>query len=150
MKGMIKFLMMSRAYRRSSSAPEDLYRRDPDNRLLARGPCLPDRRTQRIRPWRRVACRHFKIGGPSTRPYMPAGVWSETNRYGNLRNYKADTGEGLYRRSMYTIRSQDGCSSIDAPVRRSEPRNLHAQAFPHEHFSKLLALMNEVTHAEAA
>ena len=44
-----------------------------------------------------------KLGGPSVRPYMPKGVWSETNRYGNLKNYTPDTGEGLYRRSMYTI-----------------------------------------------
>ncbi len=38
------------------------------------------------------------VGGPSVRPYMPEGVWDETSVYGDLRNYKAEGGEGLYRR----------------------------------------------------
>jgi hypothetical protein len=33
---------------------------------------------------------------------MPDGVWDETSRYGDLRGYKRDTGDGLYRRSLYT------------------------------------------------
>ena len=44
-----------------------------------------------------------KVGGPSVKPYMPEGVWDETSKYGDLRGYKADSGEGLYRRSFYTI-----------------------------------------------
>ncbi|NBS04293.1 MAG: DUF1549 domain-containing protein, partial [Verrucomicrobia bacterium] len=42
-------------------------------------------------------------GGPSVKPYMPEAVWDETSVYGDMRNYKADKGEGLYRRSLYTI-----------------------------------------------
>lgn len=34
---------------------------------------------------------------------MPDGVWDETSKYGDLRGYKADTGDGRYRRTMYTI-----------------------------------------------
>ena len=151
MKGMIKFLMMSRAYRQSSSAPEDLYRRDPDNRLLARGPRF--RLTGELVRDQALAASGLlvpKIGGPSTRPYMPAGVWSETNRYGNLRNYKADTGEGLYRRSMYTIWKRTAAPPsmllFDAPNRETCTPKRSRTNTP----LQALALMNEVTYVEAA
>ena len=44
------------------------------------------------------------IGGASVRPYQPEGVWEAVAMPGsNTRDYRADTGEGLYRRSMYTF-----------------------------------------------
>jgi len=148
---MIKFIMLSQAYRQSSSAPEELYRKDPENRLLARGPRF--RLTGELVRDQALAASGLlvpKIGGPSTRPYMPAGVWSETNRYGNLKNYKADSGEGLYRRSMYTIWKRTAAPPsmllFDAPNReicmpKRSRTNTPLQA---------LALMNEVTYVEAA
>jgi hypothetical protein len=45
-----------------------------------------------------------KLGGPSVRPYQPEGVWEAVAMTGsNTRDYKQDTGENLYRRSMYTF-----------------------------------------------
>src|SRR6185369_14953951 len=45
-----------------------------------------------------------KIGGPSVKPYQPEGVWEAVAMIGsNTRDYKRDTGENLYRRSMYTF-----------------------------------------------
>ena len=45
-----------------------------------------------------------KIGGPSVKPYQPPGVWEAVAMIGsNTRDYKQDTGESLYRRSMYTF-----------------------------------------------
>jgi hypothetical protein len=45
-----------------------------------------------------------KIGGPSVKPYQPDGVWEAVAMIGsNTRDYKADKGESLYRRSMYTF-----------------------------------------------
>jgi hypothetical protein len=151
MKGMIKFIMMSRAYRQSSSAPEELYLKDPENRLLARGPRF--RLTGELVRDQALAVSGLlvnKVGGPSVRPYMPVGVWSETNRYGNLKNYKADTGAGLFRRSMYTIWKRTAAPPsmllFDAPNReicmpKRSRTNTPLQA---------LALMNEVTYVEAA
>jgi hypothetical protein len=151
MKAMIKFIMLSKAYRQSSSAPEELYRKDPENRLLARGPRFRLKgETVRDQALAISGLLVPKIGGPSTRPYMPAGVWDETNRYGNLRNYKADAGEGLYRRSMYTIWKRTAAPPsmllFDAPNReictpKRARTNTPLQA---------LALMNEVTYVEAA
>ena len=90
------------------------------------------------------------IGGPSVRPYMPMGVWDETSKYGNLRNYQHDKNEGLYRRSMYTIWKRTAAPPtmllFDAPnhetctVKRSRT-NTPLQA---------LSLLNEVTFVEAA
>ena len=45
-----------------------------------------------------------KIGGPSVKPYQPEGVWEAVAMIGsNTRDYKRDSGENLYRRSMYTF-----------------------------------------------
>ncbi len=45
-----------------------------------------------------------KIGGPSVRPYQPDGVWEAVAMIGsNTRDYKRDSGENLYRRSLYTF-----------------------------------------------
>jgi Protein of unknown function (DUF1553) len=45
-----------------------------------------------------------KIGGPSVKPYQPDGVWEAVAMIGsNTRDYKRDTGENLYRRSLYTF-----------------------------------------------
>ena len=82
---MIKFIMLSDAYKQKSSAPENLFKKDPENRLLSRGP-----RMRLIGEVIRDQALFVggllvpKLGGPSVRPYMPKGVWSETNRYGNL------------------------------------------------------------------
>lgn len=81
---------------------------------------------------------------------MPEGVWDETSRYGDLRGYVHDKGEGLHRRSMYTIikRTAPPPSMVlfDSPsrevctVKRSRT-NTPLQA---------LALLNEITYVEAA
>ncbi|MEM7010803.1 MAG: PSD1 and planctomycete cytochrome C domain-containing protein [Verrucomicrobiota bacterium] len=151
MKAMLKFLVMSDAYRQSSAASPDLYSRDPENRLLARGPRFRLRgelvRDQALAVSGLMAP---KIGGKSVYPYMPAGVWSETNRYGNLKNYKASGGEDLYRRTFYTIWKRTAAPPtmllFDAPNRevctpKRSRTNTPLQA---------LALLNEVTFVEAA
>jgi hypothetical protein len=91
-----------------------------------------------------------QLGGPSVRPYMPVGVWNETTRYGDLRNYKHATDDGLYRRTMYTIWKRTAAPPsmllFDAPnrevctIQRSRT-NTPLQA---------LSLLNEVTFVEAA
>lgn len=151
MKAMQKQLVMSAAYRQATRVTPGLVERDPDNRLLARGPRF--RMTGEMIRDQALAAGGLlveKIGGPSVRPYMPAGVWDETNRYGDLLNYKADTGEGLYRRTMYTIWKRTAAPPtllmMDAPsreicaVKRSRT-NTPLQS---------LALLNEVTFVEAA
>ncbi len=151
MKAFQKMLVMSAAYRQSSKVTPELLARDTENRLLARGPRfrLPG---ELIRDQALAASGLLveKLGGPSVRPYMPEGVWDETSRYGDLRGYKHDTGDGLYRRTLYTIwkrtASPPSMLLFDAPTRevctvKRSRTNTPLQA---------LALLNEVTYVEAA
>jgi len=98
-RGLEKLIVMSAAYRQSSAAPPELWQRDPDNRLLARGPrvrlAAPFVRDQALSASGLLVA---KVGGPSVKPYQPAGLWQELGGGG----YKEDKGEGLYRRSLYT------------------------------------------------
>ena len=151
MKAFIKLVVMSATYRQSSIASPESRSKDPGNELLSRGPRF--RLSGELIRDQALAASGLlvnKVGGPSVRPYMPKGVWDETSVYGNLRNYKADKGDGLYRRSLYTIwKRTAGPPSMllfDAPnretctVRRSKT-NTPLQA---------LSLLNEITFVEAS
>jgi hypothetical protein len=151
MKAFQKMMVMSATYRQSSRVSETLFARDPENRLLARGPRYR-LSGELIRDSALAAAGILvpTIGGPSVRPYMPAGVWDETSKYGNLRNYQPDAGSGLYRRTLYTIWKRTAAPPtmllFDAPnretctVKRSKT-NTPLQA---------LSLLNENTFVEAA
>ena len=151
MKAIQKFIVMSQTYRQASTVTPEQLKIDPENKWLSRSPRLR-LQAEFIRD---VALQVSgllveKIGGPSVKPYMPDGVWDETSRYGDLRNYQADTNEGRYRRSMYTIWKRTAAPPtmllFDAPnreictVKRSRT-NTPLQA---------LSLLNEVTFIEAA
>ena len=151
MKAFIKMLLLSGVYRQQSTVTPEKLARDPANRLLARAPRirLPG---EAVRDAALAASGLLvpTIGGPSVRPWMPDGVWDETSKYGDLRGYKADTGAGRYRRTMYTIWKRTAGPPtmllFDAPnretctVKRSRT-NTPLQA---------LALLNETTFVEAA
>jgi hypothetical protein len=99
-KHMHKLIVSSRTYRQSSRITKPLLERDPDNRLLGRGPRLR-LSAEMIRDQALSASGLLveKLGGPSVRPYQPAGLWNELSGTGD---YKQDRGENLYRRSLYT------------------------------------------------
>jgi hypothetical protein len=92
-----------------------------------------------------------KLGGPSVKPYQPDGVWEAVAMIGsNTRDYKRDTGESLYRRSLYTFWKRSAPpASLDifnAPTReyctvRRERTNTPLQA---------LVTLNDVQYVEAA
>jgi hypothetical protein len=103
LKAFQKEIVMSAAYQQSSEITPELIERDPENRLIARGPRFR-LSAEEIRDQALAASGLLveKIGGPSARPYEPGDLWAG-NKFGNLAKYVADTGEGLYRRSMYTF-----------------------------------------------
>ncbi len=151
MKAMQKQMLMSATYRQSSKVTPALFERDPQNRLLARGPRF--RLGAEVLRDQALAASGLlieKIGGPSVNPYMPEGVWDETIVYGDMRGYKHDNGEGLYRRTLYTIWKRTAAPPtmlmFDSPSRElctvKRPRtNTPLQD---------LALLNELTYVEAA
>jgi len=151
MKAFQKKLVMSATYRQSSAITPELLERDPENRLLARGPRFRLAGEQvRDQALAISGLLIPKIGGPSVRPYMPEGIWDETSKYGDLRGYKADSGDGLYRRSLYTIWKRTAAPPtmllFDAPSREICTVKRSRTDTP----LQALALLNEVTFVEAS
>jgi len=146
-KAMMKRLVMSSTYRQSSVASEGLVERDGANRLLARGPRfrLP---AELIRDSALFASGLLveKTGGPSVKPYQPSGLWVEISN----RGYTQDTGESLYRRSMYTYWKRavppPNLAALDAPNRETCTVRRQRTNTP----LGALVLMNDPTFVEAS
>ena len=153
MKGLQKLIVLSQAYQQSTSlvGKDKLIDLDPENRWLGRGPRFRlSGEVLRDQALQAGGLLTKQIGGPSVKPYMPEGVWDETSVYGDLRNYKHDIDDRLYRRSLYTVWKRTAAPPsmllFDAPnreiciVKRSRT-NTPLQA---------LSMLNEVTYVEAA
>ncbi len=151
LKAMIKEMVMSATYRQSSAVSAAKMQADPTNKFLSRGPRF--RLTgEVIRDQALFAAGLLKekIGGPSVRPYQPNGIWDETNFYGNLRNYKADTDGNQYRRSLYTIWKRTAAPPnmllFDVPSRETCRVHRSRTDTP----LQALTLLNDETYIEAA
>ena len=104
-KGLMKLIVTSATYRQSAAATRTKIERDPANRLLSRGPRFRmDGEMVRDSALAASGLLVGKVGGPSVKPYQPEGVWEAVAMPGSTtRNYKRDSGEALYRRSLYTF-----------------------------------------------
>jgi hypothetical protein len=100
-KALHRLIVTSATYRQSSQATRELTERDPDNALLARGP-KHRLLAEQIRDSALAASGLLNrtIGGPSVKPYQPAGLWEQS---GTGKTYTQDKGDKLYRRSLYTF-----------------------------------------------
>jgi hypothetical protein len=151
-KKFFKLIVTSNAYRQAAIVTPEKLAKDADNRLLSRGPRYR-MDGEMVRDYALAASGILvpKIGGPSVKPYQPDGVWEAVAMIGsNTRDYKRDSGESLYRRSMYTFwkRSAPPASMeiFNAPNRelctvRRERTNTPLQA---------LVTLNDVQFVEAA
>ena len=104
-KHMLRLMVSSATYRQAARVSAELYERDPENRLLARGPRLR-LEAEAIRDNALAVSGLLvpRVGGPSVYPYQPPGLWLEiNNRPGYSRKYPQGSGDDLYRRSMYTF-----------------------------------------------
>ncbi|MGC8668082.1 MAG: DUF1553 domain-containing protein [Chthonomonadales bacterium] len=152
-KRMQKLIVTSATYRQSSHVTPALLSRDPENRLLARGPRfrLP---AEFIRDQALFLAGLLvdKPGGPPVKPYQPAGLWEEISFKSGFtaQFYEQDHGEALYRRALYTFWKRTcpppALQTFDAPERefcvvRRSVTNTPLQA---------LVLMNDPTYVEAA
>jgi hypothetical protein len=149
-KEMLRFIVSSATYRQSSVPPPALLQRDPENRLLARGPRFR-LSGEMIRDQALAASGLLveRIGGPSVKPYQPTGLWEAVSYDGEL-SYQPDKGDGLWRRSLYTFWKRQSppptLLTFDGPTRETcvvrRPRtNTPLQA---------LVLLNDQTYVEAA
>ena len=152
-KAMQRLIVTSATYRQSSRVTPELAERDPENRLLARGPRfrLP---AELIRDNALAVSGLLdtRIGGPSVYPYQPEGLWEEMALGGGFsgQSYTQSTGKDLYRRSMYTVWKRTvpppALVTFDAPDRekctaRRSVTNTPLQA---------LVLLNDPTYVEAS
>ncbi len=146
-KAILRTIVTSATYRQSSKVSPELLRRDPENRLLARGPRFR-LSAEMVRDQALFAAGLLveKIGGPSVKTYQPASLWKELGDT----EYKQDHGEKLYRRSLYTFWKRTvappNMITFDAAGRetcivRQTRTNTPLQA---------LTLMNDVTYVEAS
>ncbi len=104
-KRLLKLYLTSATYRQAAIVTPEKLEKDSDNRLLSRGPRFR-MDAEMVRDYALFASGLLvpKIGGPSVKTYQPEGVWEAVAMIGsNTRDYKRDSGEDLYRRSMYTF-----------------------------------------------
>jgi hypothetical protein len=149
-KALQKKIVMSATYRQSSRTRKELLPRDPANRLLARGARfrLP---AEMIRDGVLVYSGLYDrtLGGPSVRPYQPAGLWEEI-MYEGTEKYEVGKGVDLYRRSLYTLWKRSLLypmfKTFDAPDRTVATEQRSITCTPLQAF----VTMNEETFVEAA
>ena len=101
-KRLIRSIVTSATYRQTSVVTPELLEKDPENRLLARGP------RHRLPAWmlrdQALAVSGLMVdkqGGRPVNPYQPEGIWEEAT-FGN-KKYSQDKGDALYRRTLYTF-----------------------------------------------
>jgi hypothetical protein len=148
-RSLIRQIVTSRSYRQSSEASAELLARDPDNRLLARQgrwrlPAEHVRDTALFAGGLLVE----QLGGPSVRPYQPAGYYQHLNF--PKRTYEADTDRQQWRRGLYVhwqrMFLHPQMAAFDAPTREE----CTARRLPSNTPTQALVLLNDPTFVEAA
>lgn len=146
-KRMLKLIVMSATYQQSSDTSTEARENDRYNTRLARGPRFRmSAHAIRDQALFLSGLLVERLGGPPVKPYQPAGIWSD-NSLGKIK-YQRDSGEALYRRTVYTFwrRATPPTMLFDVATRQVcnvRPRRtntpLHA-----------LVLLNDITFVEAA
>jgi hypothetical protein len=148
-KKLLRTILLSDTYRQSSRVTPALLQKDPDNRLLSRGPRIRlSAETIRDGALFQAGLLHEKPGGPPVKPYQPEGLWKEVIMQDF--EYVQAKGPDLYRRSLYTFWKRTAAppmmlnfdaSQREACMVRESRTNTPLQA---------LNLMNDVTFLEAS
>jgi hypothetical protein len=145
-KALVKLIVTSSTYRQSAVVTPGLLQRDRFNRLLTRGPRLRlDAELIRDNALAIGGLLNLKIGGPSVKPYQPAGLWDVTDS-----KYEQSHGPDLYRRGMYVYWKRavhyPSFATFDAPSREICTAQRPVTSTPLQSF----VLMNDPAYLEAA
>ncbi len=149
MKRLVKQVVTSGTYRQSSIVSNALRQKDPYNQWLARqGRFRIEAEAVRDTALSVSGLLIDQLGGPSARPYQPAGYWSHLNF--PRREYQADHGAGLYRRGLYTYWCRTflhpSLLAFDAPTREECTAKRTRSNTP----LQALVLLNDPIYVEAA
>jgi mono/diheme cytochrome c family protein len=148
-KHLVRLMVLSSTYRQSSHVDDSLRQLDPYNVLLARQARFRlDAELVRDNALAVSGLLADKVGGPSVKPYQPAGYWAYLNF--PRREWDNGKGEDLYRRGLYTYWCRTfphpGLRAFDAPTREEcsveRPRSNTPQ--------QALVLLNDPAFVEAA
>ena len=148
-KHTLRLMVTSAAYRQSGRVTPQKEEKDPENRLVSRGPRFRmDGEMIRDQALAASGLLVPTIGGPSVKPYQPDGLWEVVSM--SHESYKRDTGDALHRRSLYTfwkrLAPNPQLTTFDTPTRelctvRRDRTNTPLQA---------LAVENDPQYVEAA
>ncbi len=146
-KHLVKLMVTSAAYRQSSKIAPGMAERDPDNRLLARGPRF------RLPSWmirdQALAISGLLIdrsGGSPVKGYQPSGIWEDAT-FGRIK-YEQDHGDALYRRSLYTFWRRIAAPTVFFDV--ANRQNCSVKSDRTNTPLHALVTLNDVTYVEAA
>jgi len=150
-KAIERLIVTSATYRQASIATPALRERDPENRLLARGP-----RTRLAAEMIRDQALSVsgllstKMGGASVRPYQPEGLWEQLSAFPGKKLFFRSTGEDLWRRSVYTYWKRTvpppSLTVFDAPTREFCVVKRQMSSTP----LQALALLNDEMYVETS
>ncbi|WP_246146891.1 PSD1 and planctomycete cytochrome C domain-containing protein [Rubripirellula lacrimiformis] len=135
-KSLVQQIAMSKTYRQSSTATPDVFKADPENRMLARGSRYRlDAEMIRDQILATSGSLSTEMHGPSVKPPQPDGLWKAVSMIGET--FKPDSGDAIYRRSVYTFWKRamppPQMTILNAPIRdaciaRRERTNTPSQA----------------------
>ena len=148
-KALVKQIVLSKTYKQSSITSTSGFKSDPENRLLSRGSRFR-MDSEMIRDQILVASGLLSstMYGKSVKPPQPDGLWKAVSMMNE--RFKPDTGENIYRRSVYTYWRRGmpppqmtilNAPSREACIARRERTNTPLQA---------LLLLNEAEYMKAA
>ncbi|MEX2118672.1 MAG: PSD1 and planctomycete cytochrome C domain-containing protein [Pirellulales bacterium] len=148
-KQMVKLIVMSNTYRQTSAASAEVRQRDPYNLYLARQSRFRlDAEQVRDNALAISGLLVPAVGGPSVKPYQPAGYWGHLNF--PVREYEPGHGAQLYRRGLYTYWCRTflhpSLLAFDAPSREECTADRNRSNTP----LQALVLLNDPTYVEAA
>lgn len=148
-KKMVRLLVTSQAYRRTSVTSPELLSRDPQNRELARGGRWRlDAEFVRDNALAVSGLLVARTGGPSVKPYQPAGYWENLNF--PQREWENSSDANQWRRGLYTWWQRSyvhpAMLAFDAPTREECAPDRTRSNIPQQ----ALVLLNDLTFVEAA
>ena len=145
----VRLIVTSATYRQASKVLPEMAERDPYNRMLShQGRVRLEAEMVRDNALAISGLLVRKVGGPSVKPYQPAGYWDALNF--PPRTWQADSGESEYRRGMYTFWQrtfpQPSLLAFDAPSREECTAERARSNIPQQ----ALALLNDPSYVEAS
>ncbi len=150
-KAVQRLIVTSAAYRQASNVTPALRERDPENRLIARGPRVR-LSAEMIRDQALLVSGllRSKMGGPSVKPYQPEGLWEQLSAFQGRKLFERSKGEDLWRRTVYSYWKRTvpppSMSIFDAPTREACVVRRQMSSTP----LQALALLNDEMYIETA